>query len=49
MYILGWSWLDERTPIAYKNEPATYQFAYTKDTYNNPLNLWKFTEAQLLK
>ncbi|EIN14483.1 hypothetical protein PUNSTDRAFT_24244, partial [Punctularia strigosozonata HHB-11173 SS5] len=43
----AWSWLDEKTPIAYMNEHAQLRFAYTKDTYNNPLNLWKFAEQKL--
>ncbi|TDL18401.1 hypothetical protein BD410DRAFT_500291 [Rickenella mellea] len=43
----AWSYLDETTPIAYKSELPKYRFAYTKDTYNNPQNLWTFVVSKL--
>ncbi|KZS88924.1 hypothetical protein SISNIDRAFT_489768 [Sistotremastrum niveocremeum HHB9708] len=44
---IAWSFLDESRPIAYVSEPAKFRFAYTKDTYNNPQNLWTFAAKQL--
>ncbi|KAI0314927.1 hypothetical protein OF83DRAFT_1062983 [Amylostereum chailletii] len=38
----AWSYSDESKPIAYVSEPAQHRFAYTKDTYNNPQNIWTF-------
>ncbi|KAI0052380.1 hypothetical protein FA95DRAFT_1392982 [Auriscalpium vulgare] len=38
----AWSFFDESKPIAYVSELPTFRFAYTKDTYNNPQNLWAF-------
>ncbi|KAF8500550.1 hypothetical protein BU17DRAFT_102522 [Hysterangium stoloniferum] len=44
----AYSFFDESKPIAYVSEPATLQFPYTKDTYNNPQNVWEFVAAQVL-
>jgi len=44
---IAWSFLDEKTPIAYKSELPQLRFPYTKDTYNNPQNLWTFAESVL--
>ncbi|CAK5278119.1 unnamed protein product [Mycena citricolor] len=44
----AWSFFNEQLPIAFKSEPAKFRFPYTLDTYNNPLNLWLFTEKTLL-
>ncbi|KAF9557813.1 hypothetical protein CPC08DRAFT_639808 [Agrocybe pediades] len=38
----AWSFLDENRPIAYVSELPQFRFPYTKDTYNNPQNLWTF-------
>ncbi|THH27364.1 hypothetical protein EUX98_g6832 [Antrodiella citrinella] len=38
----AWSFLNEQVPIAYVSELPQLRFAYTKDTYNNPQNLWTF-------
>lgn len=38
--------LTERARAAFVSEPAQYRFPYTKDTYNNPENLWTFVYAQ---
>ncbi|PSR81756.1 hypothetical protein PHLCEN_2v6265 [Hermanssonia centrifuga] len=38
----AWSFFNENIPIAYKSELPQFRFAYTKDTYNNPQNLWTF-------
>ncbi|KZV63396.1 hypothetical protein PENSPDRAFT_669711 [Peniophora sp. CONT] len=42
----AWAWSDLSKPIAYVDEPAQLRFAYTKDTWNNPQNLWTFAESQ---
>ncbi|VDB83219.1 unnamed protein product [Peniophora sp. CBMAI 1063] len=42
----AYAWSDLSTPIAYVDEPAQLRFAYTKDTWNNPQNLWSFAESQ---
>ncbi|KZV63402.1 hypothetical protein PENSPDRAFT_211766 [Peniophora sp. CONT] len=43
----AWAWSDPSKPIAYVDESAQLRFAYTKDTWNNPQNLWTFAEKQL--
>ncbi|OBZ76716.1 hypothetical protein A0H81_03224 [Grifola frondosa] len=43
----AYSFLNETVPIAYESEPAHFRFPYTKDTYNNPQNLWIFAASQL--
>ncbi|KAI0053221.1 hypothetical protein FA95DRAFT_941421 [Auriscalpium vulgare] len=43
----AWSFFNEFEPIAYVSELPKFQFAYTKDTYNNPQNLWTFAAKQL--
>ncbi|PPQ66788.1 hypothetical protein CVT24_008697 [Panaeolus cyanescens] len=45
----AWSFLDESRPIAYVSELPLLRFPYTKDTYNNPQNLWTFAASQLFK
>ncbi|KAI0075954.1 hypothetical protein K474DRAFT_1317140 [Panus rudis PR-1116 ss-1] len=45
----AWSFLDENVPIAYKSEIPQFRFAYTKDTYNDPQNLWTFAVSKLFK
>ncbi|EJD02041.1 uncharacterized protein FOMMEDRAFT_141224 [Fomitiporia mediterranea MF3/22] len=43
----AWSFLDENVPIAYKSELPKLRFPYTKDTFNNPQNLWIFAASQI--
>uniref|UniRef100_A0A8H8CIE2 Tail specific protease domain-containing protein n=1 Tax=Psilocybe cubensis TaxID=181762 RepID=A0A8H8CIE2_PSICU len=43
----AWSFLDETRPIAYVSELPLLRFPYTKDTYNNPQNLWTFAATKL--
>ncbi|KAF8153237.1 hypothetical protein B0H34DRAFT_97367 [Crassisporium funariophilum] len=43
----AWSFFDETKPIAYVSELPNLRFAYTKDTYNNPQNLWTFAASKL--
>ncbi|KAJ7291209.1 hypothetical protein C8J57DRAFT_1271818 [Mycena rebaudengoi] len=43
----AWSVNNEKTPIAYVSETSKLRFAYTKDTYNNPQNLWTFAAKKL--
>ncbi|KAF8892937.1 hypothetical protein BD779DRAFT_1507835 [Infundibulicybe gibba] len=43
----AWSFLDETRPIAYVSELPKLRFPYTKDTYNNPQNLWTFAASKL--
>jgi len=43
----AWSFLNEQIPIAYESELPQSRFAYTKDTYNNPQNLWTFAASKL--
>ncbi|KAF7292921.1 TSPc domain-containing protein [Mycena indigotica] len=43
----AWSFVDERLPIAYVSELPKFRFAYTSETYNNPQNLWLFSEKTL--
>ncbi|KAF4603214.1 hypothetical protein EYR38_003625 [Pleurotus pulmonarius] len=43
----AWSFFDDQRPIAYVSELPKFRFAYTKDTYNNPQNLWTFAYAFL--
>ncbi|KAH8112345.1 hypothetical protein DFH11DRAFT_1511719 [Phellopilus nigrolimitatus] len=38
----AWSFFDESKPIAYVSELPKLRFAYTKDTFANPQNLWIF-------
>ncbi|KAG6915617.1 hypothetical protein DXG01_010693 [Tephrocybe rancida] len=38
----AWSFFDVNKPIAYVSELPLLRFPYTKDTYNNPQNLWTF-------
>ncbi|KAL5498002.1 hypothetical protein ACEPAH_2933 [Sanghuangporus vaninii] len=45
----AWSFLDESTPIAYLSELPKRRFAFTKDTFNNPQNLWTFAELEMLE
>ncbi|KAJ7178031.1 hypothetical protein C8R46DRAFT_1174054 [Mycena filopes] len=44
----AWSFLNENEPIAYVSELPKYRFPYTRDTYNNPQNLWLFVEKEVL-
>jgi len=44
----AYSFLNEKLPIAYVSEPATIQFPYTADTYNNPQKLWEFVASKVL-
>ncbi|KAH9854597.1 hypothetical protein C2E23DRAFT_817149 [Lenzites betulinus] len=39
---MGYSFLDPTTPIAYKSESPDFRFQYTRETYNNPENVWIF-------
>lgn len=43
----AWSFFDENTPIAYVSELPRFRFPYTRDTYNNPQNLWSFAVTKL--
>ncbi|KAJ7704365.1 hypothetical protein B0H17DRAFT_1039415 [Mycena rosella] len=44
----AWSFFNEQEPIAYVSEQVPkLRFPYTKDTYNNPQNLWLFAEKTL--
>jgi len=43
----AWSFFDENRPIAYVSELPRFRFPYTKDTYNNPQNLWTFAATKL--
>ncbi|GLB39840.1 hypothetical protein LshimejAT787_0703500 [Lyophyllum shimeji] len=43
----AWSFFDENRPIAYVSELPRFRFPYTKDTYNNPQNLWTFAASKL--
>ncbi|RDB23935.1 Peptidase S41 family protein ustP [Hypsizygus marmoreus] len=43
----AWSFFDENKPIAYLSELPKFRFPYTKDTYNNPQNLWIFAAGKL--
>ncbi|KAL0946153.1 hypothetical protein HGRIS_012416 [Hohenbuehelia grisea] len=43
----AWSFFNEQVPIAYLAEFGKFRFAYTKDTYNNPQNLWTFASQKL--
>ncbi|KAK7683463.1 hypothetical protein QCA50_013296 [Cerrena zonata] len=43
----AWSYLDENVPIAYLSGQPQFQFAYTRDTYNDPQNLWTFAASKL--
>ncbi|KAG6860617.1 hypothetical protein C0995_009371 [Termitomyces sp. Mi166 len=43
----AWSFFNEGVPIAYVSELPLLRFPYTKDTYNNPLNLWTFAVSKL--
>ncbi|KAF9011868.1 hypothetical protein BDQ17DRAFT_793629 [Cyathus striatus] len=43
----AWSFFDESKPIAYVSELPHFRFPYTKDTYNNPQNLWTFAASKL--
>ncbi|KAF5325046.1 hypothetical protein D9619_009605 [Psilocybe cf. subviscida] len=43
----AWSFFNELVPIAYVSELPTLRFPYTKDTYNNPQNLWVFAASKL--
>ncbi|TFK75632.1 hypothetical protein BDN72DRAFT_448111 [Pluteus cervinus] len=45
----AYSYLDKSLPIAYVSELPLLHFPYTKDTYNNPQNLWTFAAGQLFK
>ncbi|KAI0634239.1 hypothetical protein C8Q77DRAFT_1110664 [Trametes polyzona] len=45
---IAYSFLDEKLPIEYKSELPHFRFSYTKDTYNNPQNLWTFAAKELL-
>ncbi|KAI5117463.1 hypothetical protein M0805_004067 [Coniferiporia weirii] len=38
----AWSFFNESEPIAYVSELPKFRFAYTKETFNNPQNLWIF-------
>lgn len=40
----AYSYSNENLPIAYVSEQPQYRFAYTKDTYNKPQNVWTFVE-----
>jgi len=42
----SYSLLNENLPITFVSEPSQYRFQYTKDTYNDPQNLWMFAEKQ---
>ncbi|KAJ6613551.1 hypothetical protein B0H10DRAFT_2047628 [Mycena sp. CBHHK59/15] len=45
----AWSYLNEKEPIAYVSEQLPqYRYAYTKDTYNSPQNVWTFAAKKLL-
>ncbi|GJJ13364.1 hypothetical protein Clacol_007616 [Clathrus columnatus] len=39
---IAYSFFDESKPIAYVSEPASIQFPYTLETYNNPQAVWEF-------
>ncbi|KAI9513435.1 hypothetical protein F5148DRAFT_5147 [Russula earlei] len=43
----AYSYFDKNTPIAYRSEQPQYRFPYTEKTYNNPQNVWLFTEKKL--
>ncbi|TFK31946.1 hypothetical protein BDQ12DRAFT_693246 [Crucibulum laeve] len=43
----AWSFFDENKPIAYVSELPLLRFPFTKDTYNNPQNLWTFAATKL--
>ncbi|KAF9467146.1 hypothetical protein BDZ94DRAFT_1249683 [Collybia nuda] len=43
----AWSFFNENIPIAYVSELPLFRFPYTKDTYNNPQNLWTFAAGKL--
>ncbi|TFK19252.1 hypothetical protein FA15DRAFT_760162 [Coprinopsis marcescibilis] len=37
---IAYSRLEPEKPVAYRSDPATHRFYYTKDTFANPQNLW---------
>ncbi|KAI0037089.1 hypothetical protein K488DRAFT_39889 [Vararia minispora EC-137] len=41
----AYSWLDEKTPIAFRSELPQLRFPYTKDTYMNPQNIWTYASV----
>ncbi|TFL05000.1 hypothetical protein BDV98DRAFT_281055 [Pterulicium gracile] len=43
----AWSTVDKDDPIAYKSEPPTIRFPYTKETYNSPQAVWEFAASRL--
>ncbi|KIJ47498.1 hypothetical protein M422DRAFT_248919, partial [Sphaerobolus stellatus SS14] len=45
---IAYSFFDETLPIAYVSEPATVQFPYTADNYNNPQKIWELVAQTVL-
>ncbi|KAF8579069.1 hypothetical protein K439DRAFT_1638297 [Ramaria rubella] len=44
----AYSFFDESKPIAFVSEPATLQFPYNLETYNNPQKIWEFVAEKVL-